>query len=44
MVKSTILVELKTRRMLKELGKKDQTYDQVINELIQIKRKSEVNT
>lgn len=43
MVKSTILVESKTRRMLKELGKKAQTYDQVINELIQIKRKSEVN-
>jgi hypothetical protein len=43
MVKRTILVETKTRELLKELGKKDQTYDQVINELIQIKRKIEVN-
>jgi hypothetical protein len=43
MVKRTILVETRTRELLKELGKKDQTYDQVINELIQIKRKIEVN-
>jgi hypothetical protein len=43
MVKRTILVETKTRDLLKELGKKDQTYDQVINELIQTKRKIEVN-
>jgi hypothetical protein len=43
MVKRTILVETRTRELLKELGKKAQTYDQVINELIQIKRKIEVN-
>jgi hypothetical protein len=43
MVKRTILVETRTRELLKELGKKDQIYDQVINELIQIKRKIEVN-
>ena len=39
MTKGTILVESKTRRMLKELGKKEMTYDQVINELIQSKEK-----
>jgi hypothetical protein len=43
MVKRTILVETRTRELLKELGKKAQTYDQVINELIQTKRKIEVN-
>jgi hypothetical protein len=43
MVKRTILVETRTRELLKELGKKDQTYDQIISELIQIKRKIEVN-
>jgi hypothetical protein len=43
MVKRTILVETRTRELLKGLGKKDQTYDQVINELIQTKRKIEVN-
>lgn len=44
MVKGTILVESRTRDLLKELGKKAQTYDEVINELIRIKRKKEVNT
>jgi hypothetical protein len=43
MVKRTILVETSTRNLLKNLGKKDQTYDQVICELIQIKRKIEGN-
>jgi hypothetical protein len=43
MVKRTILVETRTRELLKELEKKAKTYDQVINELIQIKRKIEVN-
>jgi hypothetical protein len=43
MIKGTILVESRTRELLKELGKKDQTYDQVINELIQLKTEGERN-
>jgi hypothetical protein len=43
MVKRTILVETRTRELLKGLGKKDQTYDQVINELIQKRRKIEID-
>jgi hypothetical protein len=33
-MKSTILIESKTRENLKQLGTKGQTYDQLINELI----------
>ena len=36
-VKTTILVEGETRRRLKQIGKKSQTYDQLINELIESK-------
>ena len=43
MSKTTILVEDSTRQKLRQIGRKEQTYDQVINELIQIKGKSEVN-
>lgn len=34
MAKSTILVETGTRKLLKQIGTKGQTYDQVIKELI----------
>ena len=38
MSKTTILVESKTRENLKQLGTKGQTYDDLINELIEMKR------
>ena len=34
MSKTTILIETKTRQQLKEIGRKGQTYDQVLRELI----------
>jgi predicted CopG family antitoxin len=37
MPKTTILVEDSTRQKLRQIGRKEQTYDQVINELIKIK-------
>jgi hypothetical protein len=37
MVKTTILVEKTTRDVLKELGNKGQSYDNLINWLIRIK-------
>jgi hypothetical protein len=36
MSKTTNLVEDTTRQKLRKIGRKEQTYDQVINELIQI--------
>ena len=38
MSKTTILIESDTRRKLKEIGRKNQTYDSLINELIESKR------
>jgi hypothetical protein len=38
MSKTTILVQSETRKRLREIGRKDQTYDQLINELIKYKR------
>jgi hypothetical protein len=38
----TILVQRKTRTQLKEIGKKGQTYDEVISELLDLKRKNMV--
>ena len=35
--KSTILVNKETRKKLSEIGKKNQTYDQLIQELINLK-------
>ena len=35
---ATILIKNRTRERLKEIGKKGQTYDQLINELISLKR------
>jgi len=41
--KTTIVVENETRNLLKEVGKKQQTYDQLIRELLELKkRKDEV--
>ena len=34
---STILIRNKTRELLKQIGRKNQTYDQLINELIETK-------
>jgi hypothetical protein len=34
---STILIRNKTRELLKKIGRKNQTYDQLINELIKTK-------
>lgn len=33
MLHTTILIKKETRQLLRELGKKGETYDQVINEL-----------
>jgi hypothetical protein len=38
MSKTTILIESTTREKLREIGKKNQTYDKLINELIKSKR------
>ena len=35
--KATILIELKTRNRLRYIGRKEQTYDDIINELIRVK-------
>jgi hypothetical protein len=37
MPKTTILVERKTRKSLKQIGIKGQTYDEIINKLIETK-------
>lgn len=37
-MRTTIIIETKTREDLKQLGTKGQTYDQLINELIVLKR------
>jgi hypothetical protein len=38
-MRTTILIETETRELLREIGKKNQTYDQLINELVGHKRK-----
>lgn len=40
MAKTTILVENSTKDILKHIGRKDQTYDQLINELIKSQKES----
>lgn len=37
MAKTTIIIEAKTRKLLKNIGRKDQTYDQLLNEMIAAK-------
>lgn len=39
MTKSTILVETETRQLLQDIGRKSQTYDDLIRELIAIREK-----
>jgi hypothetical protein len=41
MPKTTILIETRTREKLRQIGKKDQTYDAVINDLIETRRNSQ---
>lgn len=40
MSKTTILLEKSTRASLRHIGRKDQTYDDLINELISFKQSS----
>lgn len=40
MSKSTILIESKTRDQLKQIGRKGQTYDQILRELVILKNNS----
>jgi hypothetical protein len=40
MSKTTILIESTTREKLREIGRKCQTYDKLINELIDTKKRS----
>ncbi len=42
MVKTIILIENKTREILKTVGRKDQTYDDIINELLRIRKKNTI--
>lgn len=37
--KATIIVKNQTRNLMKKIGRKDQTYDDLIFELIQFKQK-----
>jgi hypothetical protein len=41
MPKTTILIENQKREKLRQIGKKDQTYDAVINDLIETRRTSQ---
>jgi hypothetical protein len=41
MAKTTILLETSTREELRRIGRKDQTYDDLINEMIELKRKNQ---
>jgi hypothetical protein len=41
MAKTTILLETSTREELRRIGRKDQTYDDLINELIELKRENQ---
>ena len=41
---TTIQIRIQTRELLKHIGKKDQTYDDLINELVQMNKiKSKVS-
>ena len=39
MSKSTILIQQTTRERLKKIARKDQTYDDLLNQLIEMKRR-----
>ena len=38
MSRTTIIIEHTTRDLLRQLGRKNQTYDQLINELVNLKQ------
>ena len=40
----TIFVEKQTRSKLRSIGNKNQTYDDIINELLEISKKRSVNS
>lgn len=40
---TTIIVKKRTRELLKQIGKKDQTYNDLINELIEFKTNKIIN-
>lgn len=42
MVKHTILVRIKTRERLKEMGRKGQSYDELINQLLETKNPNSI--
>lgn len=44
MSKSTILLKTETRQLLRRIGRKEQTYDDVINELVAIREECEQKT
>jgi predicted CopG family antitoxin len=44
MSKSTILIESMTRERLKEIGRKGQSYDQLINHLLDIKKRDSLDS
>jgi hypothetical protein len=41
MVRTTVIIETQTRDELKKLGQKGETYNQIINDLIRVKRNKE---
>jgi hypothetical protein len=41
---TTIFIEKRTREKLRNIGHKDQTYDDIINELIRIKEESKLSS
>jgi hypothetical protein len=43
MSRSTILVEQTTREKLKKIARKDQTYDDLLNQLIEMKTRESLN-
>jgi hypothetical protein len=43
MSKTTIIIERTTRELLKQLGRKSQTYDELINELVDLKQVPQSN-
>jgi hypothetical protein len=40
--KTSIIIETETRNKLRKIGRKDQTYDQLIKDLIKLKNKMDL--
>lgn len=36
--RTSIIIEVKTRNILRNIGRKEQTYDDIINELIKVQK------